>query len=53
MKSGTRRERLDRATKRAKRRSPTLTWQEARAAGLWWCIAMWPDFVLDRKAVRS
>ncbi len=39
-----RRKTLDMATKRTKRANPKLTWQQARANALRWCVAMWPSF---------
>lgn len=45
----TRRERLDRATKNAKRQHPTLTWKQARERGLAWCISMWAYEFMPRE----
>jgi hypothetical protein len=39
----TKRARLDRATKKAKRSNPRLTWKQARELAMHWCVAMWPD----------
>ncbi len=47
-KKGTKRERLDKATKRAFAKNPKGGWRAARREGMTWCLAMWPtEFMVD------
>lgn len=45
---GSKRERLQQATKRAFARNPKAGWRSARRDGVAWCMAMWPVEFIDQ-----